>query len=120
MSYQEKITDIYEQIARGEAMDAFETYYHDDVVMVMEDGTPVEGKDTNRQREIEFFSSVESFHGIDVKAITSDEEEGVTSVESTMDVTFEGGNRMEIEQVAVQNWKDDQIVRERFYGTQNG
>lgn len=119
MSYLDKISDIYDQIAEGKALDAFEEYYDDDVVMILEDGTEVEGKDTNREREKEFFSSVEEFHGIDVKSITANEEEGTTAVESTMDVTFEGGNRMELEQVAVEDWEGDQIVRERFYATQN-
>jgi len=121
MGYLEKISDVYDHIAQGTAMDAFEEYYDEDVVMVLEDGTEVEGKDTNREREHEFFDSVEEFHGLDVSGITSNEDEGITTVESTMTVTFKGADGpMDIEQVAVQNWDDDQIVRERFYGTQNG
>lgn len=121
MSYFDRISDIYDHIAQGTAMDAFEKYYDDDVVMVLEDGTEVEGKDANRERENEFFDSVEEFHGIEVSGITSNEDEGITAVESTMTVTFEGADGpMDLEQVAVQNWDGDQIVRERFYGTQNG
>ena len=119
MSYLNRVNDIYEHIAKGEALDAFEKYYDEDVVMILEDGTEVEGKDNNREREHEFFDSVEEFHGIDVHKITSNEEEASTAVESTMDVTFKGGDRMEMAQVAVQQWKDDQIVKERFYATQN-
>lgn len=120
MAYLDKIEDIYNHIAKGTAMDAFEKYYADNVVMVLEDGTEVEGKDTNRERENEFFSSVDEFHGIEVKGITSNEETGVTSVESTMTVTFKGADEpMNLEQVAVQHWDGDQIGRERFYGTQN-
>jgi len=118
MSYLEKITDIYDNIAQGKALDAFEKYYSDDVVMVLEDGTEVKGKDTNRDRENEFFSNVESFNGMDVTAITSNEEQGTTSVECSMDITFKGGNRVNLEQVAVQEWDGDQIKRERFYATQ--
>jgi len=120
MTYLDKINDVYQHIAQGTAMDAFEEYYDDDVVMVLEDGTEVEGKDANRERENEFFGSVEEFHGIEVKGITSNEDTGVTSVESTMTVTFKGADGpMSIEQVAVQNWEDGKIERERFYGTQN-
>jgi len=119
MSYLEKINDIYDKIAKGEAMDAFEEYYEEDVVMIMEDGTPVEGKETNRDRENDFFSSVEEFHGIEVKALTSNEEEGTTSAESVMDVTFKGGDRQKMAQVAVQHWDGDQIKKERFYASQN-
>lgn len=120
MTYLDKINDVYNHIAKGTAMDAFEEYYADDVVMVLEDGTKVEGKDTNRERENEFFGSVDEFHGIDVKGVTSNEETGVTSVESTMTVTFKGSDEpVAIEQVAVQNWNNGKIERERFYGTQN-
>jgi len=120
MTYLDKINDVYQHIAQGTAMDAFEEYYADDVVMVLEDGTEVEGKDANRERENEFFGSVEEFHGIEVKGITSNEDTGVTSVESAMTVTFKGADGpMSIEQVAVQNWEDGKIERERFYGTQN-
>jgi hypothetical protein len=30
-------------------------------------------------------------------------------------VTFKGGQRMKLEQVAVRRWKDGKIVKERFY-----
>lgn len=121
MSYLDKINDVYDQIAQGAALDAFEKYYAKDVVMVMEDGTEVVGKDANRDRENEFFGSVEEFHGIEVKGISSNEDTGFTSVESTMTVTFKDTDGpMDIEQVAVQDWEGDQIKRERFYGTQSG
>ena len=32
-----------------------------------------------------------------------------------MDVTFKGGARYKLAQVAVRTWKDGQVVRERFY-----
>lgn len=117
MSYLEKVTDIYNLLSEGKAMDAFEKYYAENVNMILEDGKVVEGKDANREREIAFFSSVESFNGMEVLAINSNEEAGTTSVECTMDVTFTGGNQMVIEQVATQKWEGDQIVRERFYST---
>ena len=101
-------------------MDAFEKYYHTNCDMVLEDGKVVSGKDTNRDREIEFFSSVEEFHGLDIKSITSNEESATTAVECVMAVTFKGGSRMQIEQVATQKWDGDHITNERFYGTQQG
>ena len=121
MSYLDKINDVYNHIAQGTAMDAFEKYYAEDVTMILEDGSKVEGKDANRERENEFFSSVESFNGMEVRGVTSNEEEGITSVECMMDVTFKGADGpMEIEQVAVQYWDGDHISQERFYGTQQG
>ena len=36
-------------------------------------------------------------------------------VESWMDVTLKDGKRNMMEEVAVQKWKGDQIIHERFY-----
>lgn len=118
MSVREHIVDVYDHIQKGTALDAFERYYAEDVVMILEDGTEVEGKDANRDRENEFFDSVEDFHGLGIVAITSNEKEEATAVEHWMDVTFKGGDRTKIEQVSTQKWKNGKIVRERFYGTQ--
>lgn len=121
MSYLDKISDIYDHIGQGTAMDAFEEYYAENVTMILEDGTEVEGKDANREREKEFFGSVEEFHGIDVSGITSNEEKGITSVESSMTVTFKGTDEpTTMEQVAVQHWEGEEISTERFYATKNG
>lgn len=120
MSYFDNIREVYNHVANGTALEAFEKYYADNVVMVLEDGTEVKGKEANRERENEFFDSVAEFHGIEVKGISSNEDTGFTSVESAMTVTFEGADEpVTLEQVAVQNWDGDKIRRERFYGTQS-
>jgi hypothetical protein len=60
-------------------------------------------------------SSIKEVHGGGVTAITSNQEEGITMSESWMEVTFHDGNRMKLEEVAVQKWKKGQIIHERFY-----
>jgi ketosteroid isomerase-like protein len=37
------------------------------------------------------------------------------AVEWAFDITFEDGNRVNMQQVAVQTWKDGRIIREDFY-----
>tara|TARA_R110002124_G_scaffold76758_2_gene205690 strand:- start:7340 stop:7450 length:111 start_codon:yes stop_codon:yes gene_type:complete len=32
-----------------------------------------------------------------------------------MEVTFKGGNKIKMEQIARQKWKGDHIIEERFY-----
>lgn len=120
MSHLDKISNIYDHISKGTALEAFEEYYAEDVTMILEDGTEVVGKDANRQREKEFFGSVEEFHGIDISAITSNEEEGITAVESSMTVTFKGADEpTTMEQVAVQHWDAEKVSTEQFYAVQN-
>ena len=58
---------------------------------------------------------MEVFHNLEIKAISEDVDKGKVFVEVSMDITFKGGNRVNMEQVAVQQWEQGQIVHERFY-----
>ena len=116
MSYLDKAKDIYNMVNSGQLMEAFEKYYHDDVVMVEASGEKREGKDANRKAEQDFLASVQEFHGAGVTATMSNEEDAVTSVEAWMEVTFKGApGPIKMEQTTVQRWKGDQIIHERFY-----
>lgn len=115
MSYYDKAKDIYDMSAKGKMLDAFEKYYHNDVVMVEASGESRKGKDANRKFEVEFMGMIKELHGSGVRAITANEKDATTMVESWMDVTMKDGKRSMMEEVAVQKWKDDQIIHERFY-----
>ncbi|MEO1053497.1 MAG: SnoaL-like domain-containing protein [Bacteroidota bacterium] len=115
MSYLDKIKELYGMIGTGQMMEGFEKFYHEDVEMIEGTGESCKGKDANRAREQEFMGSIQEMHGGGAGAICSNEEDGVTSVESWMDVTFKDGNRVKMEQVAVQHWEEDHIIKERFY-----
>ncbi|MEQ9263903.1 MAG: hypothetical protein RLN81_01680 [Balneolaceae bacterium] len=119
MSYLDKITDIYTLLGEGKAMDAFEKYYHEDVVMIEATGERFAGKDENRKREEGFFGSIAEFHGAGVDAITSNEDNATTMVENWMEVTFQDGNRIKMAQIARQKWSGDHIIEERFYYNPN-
>ncbi|MEL6134901.1 MAG: nuclear transport factor 2 family protein [Bacteroidota bacterium] len=114
MTYKEKATDIYNMIGQGQLMEAFDKYYSENVIMVEPMGSR-EGKVACRQYEEQFLKSVKEFHGMDVKAIGANEDAKTSFVESMMDITFQDGNRVKMEQVAVQRWEGDQIIEERFY-----
>ncbi len=118
MTLKEKTQDIYNMIGQGQLMEAFEKYYADDVVMTEPMGTR-EGKVACREYEEQFLNNVQEVHGMEVKAITSDEATGVVMHETTMDVSFKDGNRLNMEQTGVQRWKDGKIVHERFYYATN-
>ncbi len=115
MSYFEKAQDLQNMVLSGQLLDAFEKYYHEDVVMLEATGESTSGKAANRVREEKFLGSIAEFHGAGVEALTSNEEEGVTMAEVWMEITFKDGNRVKMEQVTVQRWKDGLIIHERFY-----
>lgn len=114
MTYKEKAKDIYDQLQQGKLLDAFDKYYHEDVVMTEPRGTR-KGKKECREYEEKFLDSVKEFHNLEIRNLGSNENEETTFVESMMDVTFQDGQRAQMEQVAVQQWAEDQIIYERFY-----
>ena len=59
--------------------------YADDIVMQENADPPTAGKDANRQREIDFFSSVENFHGAEVRGSAAGDD--ISFSEWMMDVT---------------------------------
>ena len=83
--------------------------------MVEATGDVREGKETSRKFEEQWLASIMEHHGGGVHTITANEEACVTMVEAWVEVTFQDGNRMKLEEVAVQHWKDGQVIRERFY-----
>jgi hypothetical protein len=116
MTFRERAKDIYEMIAGGKMIDAFDKYYGETVSMVdVGHGPAVVGKEANRLREIAFLDMIEDFHGMGVDSITSDESAGVTMIENWMDITLKGIGRVKYTQVAVQRWEGDYIVDEKFY-----
>ncbi len=107
------ITDVNNLVLQGKAMDAFEKYYADDIIMRENDNPPTKGKDANRQRELEFFGNVTEFRGAEVKSVAVGD--NVTMVEWHFDYTHKEWGDRNYHQVAVQNWKDGKIVSETFY-----
>lgn len=114
MTYLERAQDLYRAIDEGRMMEAFELYYHDDVVVVEADGTTRRGKDAQRSALEEWMREIDEYHGGETEFVTSNENEAVTMVQSTADVTMHG-QRGTFQEVAVQEWNGDQIVREQFF-----
>ena len=106
--------ELNQAILNGRALDAFEKFSADDVVMQENNHEPFVGKDVNRKREQEFFGSVETFHGATLHA-SAVGENGVTFGEWSYDITFKGAARVQMHQAVVRRWKDGKVASERFY-----
>lgn len=101
------------RVLAGDILGAFEEYYADDVVMQENSTEPFVGKAVNREREEKFVSSVEQVHSGSVvaHAVNGD----ITFSQWEMDITFKGGHRAKLEQVAVRRWAGGKVVHERFF-----
>lgn len=108
-----KITDLNNQILEGKALEAFDQYYHEDVVMQENENAPTLGKAANRLREEDFFGSITEFRGATPLKVSAGE--NTTMVEWHFDYTHKEWGARNYRQVAVQEWKDGQIISEKFY-----
>lgn len=104
--------ELNEMIRQGKALEAFERFYADDVVM-MENEQAFVGKDVNRKREQEFFGNIKEVHDASIGATAVSG--SVSFCEQSFDATLADGTRVRMEEVAVRTWRDGKIVKERFY-----
>jgi ketosteroid isomerase-like protein len=109
----QNVSDLNDLILQGKAMEAFEKYYHDDVVMQENESAPTVGKDANRKREREFFGAITEFRNARPLKITVGE--GVTMVEWHFDYTHKDWGVRKYRQISVQEWENGKIVKETFY-----
>ncbi|NJM25493.1 MAG: ester cyclase [Bacteroidia bacterium] len=109
----EKINDLNDLVLQGRPLDAFEKYYHNDVVMQENEMTPTIGKDANRERELAFFASLVEFRKARVLKVSVGE--NVSMVEWHYDYTHKDWGVRNYTQVSVQEWADGKIIREKFY-----
>lgn len=106
--------ELNQMILNGQAMDGFERFYADDVVMQENGDAPFEGKALNREREAEFFGAVQELHY--AKLLSSAVSGDLSFSEWEWKIHFKGAPEPVImSQVARRRWRAGQIVSERFY-----
>ncbi len=109
----ERVQDLNSLILRGRAMEAFEKYYHESVVMQENGNPPTVGKDANRLREEDFFQSVTEFRLAEVKKVAIGE--NISMVEWHYDYTHKEWGERNYFQISVQEWREGKIIKETFY-----
>ena len=113
MSINTQVQAVIDGIKAGKILETFDAYYANDVIMSENLTDERVGKAVNREYEIKFLENVHEFHGAQVGRVIVDGDHA--AVEWAFDFTFQDGNRVKMQQVAVQTWKDGKIIREDFY-----
>lgn len=113
MNIAELERELNQALQDQKVLEAFEKFYADDVVMQENSGEPCRGKDTNRQRTLDWAGTVSQFHG--ARLIGSAISDNRAYSEWEYDATYKNGSRYQINQVAVRVWRDGKVVSERFY-----
>lgn len=112
MPKQVRINELLDYIRAGRIMHAMHEFYAEDVVMEEPAYGRTVGLEANLEREQKFVESVAEFKKFEAIPAVG---ENFSSYENVMEWTSTDGEEMNIEQVAVQHWKDGKIVYERFY-----
>lgn len=112
-SLKQNITELTNMILQGRTLEAFDKFYHDDVIMQENDAPPMVGKPANRLREQEFHSSVINFRREEPLEIAVGD--SVTMVKWAYDFTHKEWGDRKYTQVSVQHWKDGKIIKEQFF-----
>jgi len=107
------LSDLNGLVEAGKMMDAFEKYYHEDVVMQENENQPVIGKTANREREITFLNNIQEFRNASVNGIGIGND--ISFVVWSYDYTHKEWGVKKFTQVSVQNWQDEKIIKEQFF-----
>ena len=108
----EKIEHLNQLILQGKALEGFETYYDDNVVMQENESSPTVGKEANRKREMEFYGKITGFNA---KVLGVAVENNSSFVKWSFDYTHKDWGVRKFVQVSVQDWENGKIVKEQFF-----
>lgn len=114
MPLADSVNDLNRMIEEGQILEAFETYYAEDVVMQEVGQEPRHGKEANRAYEQAWISGLKRI-SITHKGVAVNEETGRVYVEAHYDFDHEKWGPLSYDQVAAQRWEDGKIVEETFY-----
>ena len=107
--FNEKINELLE---KGLAMDAFEEYYAETITMQENETEPRIGKALNREQCGEF---VQMFPDLKLKVLSTAYGNNLSIQEVLFEYTNESGKKIRYPEVAVRNWENGRVIREKFY-----
>lgn len=109
----ERICDLNDLILQGKTLEAFETYYHENVVIQENETILIKGKSANRKHKKAFASSVTGFCLAKPLKVTIGE--GISMVEWYFEYTHKDFGKRKYSQVSIHEWKDELIISEKIY-----
>ena len=109
----QNLEDLNQLVLQGKPLEAFEKYYHDEVMMQENLNPPTVGKKANLEREKKFYSDVKEFRSAELKGVGAGE--NISFSVWKYDYTHNEWGIRDYTQVSVQHWKDGKIIHEQFF-----
>ena len=106
------LTELVDLVAQGKALDAFDRFYHPDLEKTDLDGITVKGLAANYEVGVKLISKVTKVRDFTAypPVIVGDR----SFLVWTLDFDHADNGPIKVTQVAVQDWQDGKIIRERF------
>ena len=114
MSLKDRVQALNEMIKSGQALQAFDTFYAEEVTMQENENAPTVSKEACRINEEAFVNGIVEFRNAEVRDIILSD--NISAVEWDFDFTHKDWGVRKYKQLAVQKWNDNgQIISEKFY-----
>ncbi len=111
-NFKENNEQLNKMLEQGEAMEAFERFYSEKVVMQENETEPRIGKDFNREQCGGF---VKAFPDLNLSILTVAYGENLSMQEVLFRYTNQEGEKVIYPEVAVRQWKNGWVINEKFY-----
>lgn len=111
MSIKPQVLRLVSLFEEGRFVEALETFYADGVAMQENLADPTVGRAANIERERAFFGGI-TLHESRAKSVVVDGDRAV--IHWLIAFTAADGKRYTMDELALQEWQDGKIVRERF------
>lgn len=114
MSLKERVEALNQMIISGKALQAFDTFYAEEVSMQENENEPTISKNACRQNEEAFVNGIVEFRNAEVRDVIFSD--NISAVEWDFDFTHKDWGVRKYKQLSVQKWNDNgQIISEKFY-----
>lgn len=113
MTIRARVEDLIRYALEGKRIEALETFYHDDVVMQENNEPPRIGLEVSLERQRQAMALSMEVH--DFKAVSVLVDGNRAAIEWHAEWTMPDGLRVRVEEIALQTWKGDRIIHERFF-----
>lgn len=107
-----KLDELIALVSAGKPMEAFAKFYHDDLEKTDLDGITHKGKGVNEKIGYELLANVKAVH--DFTALGKIIKDQRSFLVWSLDFEHAIQGRITVVQVAIQDWKDGLIMKERF------
>jgi hypothetical protein len=113
MPTRSRVQDLVRYVVDNRLVEALREFYHDDVVMQENAQPPRIGLAASIERQKMAKTMTAEIH--EVKAVTVLVDGDHSMIEWHAEWTLSSGSRIRIEEVALQTWRGDRIIHERFF-----